>query len=553
MKNLITQNKKIGLISAIVVAALGFAMNTQAATITAADVALHNTATDCWIILNGNVYNLTTFIPLHAGGAAVIISQCGKDGTAVFNSGPHPAGTINVLNPFLLGPLGTTATTPVLTTVTVTPLNPTMVASDTLQLAVSTKDQDGSAIASTLSFSSSNTAVATVDSTGLVTSVSAGIAQITVTAVNGTTTLTTNTVVTVTPMITPVLTTVTVSPATSSIMVGGTQLLTVSTKDQNGNAIGATSTFSSSNTAVATVNSTGMVTGVGSGTTTITVTSMNGTTTVTGTSVITVTPVVQTTPVLTTVMVTPATASVATGGDTLQLTASPKDQFGNAISATVTFSSSNPAMATVNNSGLVTGVASGTVTITATAMNGSITVTGTSVITVVPVLVPEATTVTVTPVTSTIMVGGTQQLTITVSDLDGDATTTSSTFSSSNPLVATVSSTGMVTGVGAGTVTITATVVSEGSTFTGTAVVTVTAPPVVNNEENEDGNEMDNGDHNNGNQQGDHEDGTSTPTMNHQNDENHVSVTSTSTSNHGNDNHGHSNSNNGRGHGSHND
>ena len=89
---------------------------------------------------------------------------------------------------------------------------------------------------------------------------------------------------------TPILTSVGVTPATPSVAVGGTVQLTATPMDQNSVAfVGATTTFSSSNTAVATVNSTtGLVTGVATGTATITATSVIGSTTVIGTATVTV-------------------------------------------------------------------------------------------------------------------------------------------------------------------------------------------------------------------------------------------------------------------------
>lgn len=75
------------------------------------------------------------------------------------------------------------------------------------------------------------------------------------------------------------------------------------------------------------------------------------------------------------------------GGDvkvTVQLTATDFDQNGAVfLGATTTFSSSNPAVATVSATGLVTGVSAGTATITATSVMGNVTVTGTAVIKVV--------------------------------------------------------------------------------------------------------------------------------------------------------------------------
>src|SRR5438876_8579252 len=66
-----------------------------------------------------------------------------------------------------------------------------------------------------------------------------------------------------------------------------------------------------------------------------------------------------------TVAVSPASASVAVG-QTVQLSATPKDASGNALAGrVVTWASTAPAVATVNGSGLVTGVAAGAATITA--------------------------------------------------------------------------------------------------------------------------------------------------------------------------------------------
>jgi len=56
--------------------------------ITVAEVLKHYTAADCWSVVNGNVYDLTSYVATHAGGEAVIKAICGKDGTKAF-SGQH--------------------------------------------------------------------------------------------------------------------------------------------------------------------------------------------------------------------------------------------------------------------------------------------------------------------------------------------------------------------------------------------------------------------------------------------------------------------------------
>jgi cytochrome b involved in lipid metabolism len=61
---------------------------------TAAEVRTHNTASSCWSIINGDVYNLTTWIGQHPGGAAAIQALCGVDGTRSFNSKHEGSGDV---------------------------------------------------------------------------------------------------------------------------------------------------------------------------------------------------------------------------------------------------------------------------------------------------------------------------------------------------------------------------------------------------------------------------------------------------------------------------
>jgi cytochrome b involved in lipid metabolism len=63
---------------------------------TAAEVASHNTKTDCWIIIEDSVYNITNFFSEHPGGQAPV-RFCGKDATAVFariHAGSNDANTM---------------------------------------------------------------------------------------------------------------------------------------------------------------------------------------------------------------------------------------------------------------------------------------------------------------------------------------------------------------------------------------------------------------------------------------------------------------------------
>ena len=83
---------------------------TAGTTLNLALVATHNTATNCWTIVNGNVYNLTSWIALHPGGPNVIQGMCGIDASAAY-TGQHgskskPAGK---LAGYLVGAVGATA------------------------------------------------------------------------------------------------------------------------------------------------------------------------------------------------------------------------------------------------------------------------------------------------------------------------------------------------------------------------------------------------------------------------------------------------------------
>jgi uncharacterized protein YjdB len=172
------------------------------------------------------------------------------------------------------------------------------------------------------------------------------------------------------------------------------------------------------------------------------------------------------------VSVSPTTVSINSGG-TSQLTATVSPS--NATNKSVTWSSSNTSVATVSSSGLVTGVAGGTATITVTTVDGA--KTATSAVTITSVNVP-VTGVSVSPTTVSINSGGTSQLTATVSP--SNASNKSVIWSSSNSAAATVSSTGLVTGVAVGAATITVTTVDGAKTATSAITVTVAADININ-------------------------------------------------------------------------
>ena len=169
------------------------------------------------------------------------------------------------------------------------------------------------------------------------------------------------------------------------------------------------------------------------------------------------------TPVATSITLSATTLSFSSLGETSQLSATVKDQTGATMSgASVSWSSSSASVATVSSTGLVTSVADGTATITATSGSAN----GTAAVTVqVPASLELSDTL-----LSFSALADTTQLTATVKNAAGSTISGATvSWASSDTTVATVSSAGLVTSVGNGTATVTAT---SGSA-SGTAEITV--------------------------------------------------------------------------------
>ena len=254
-----------------------------------------------------------------------------------------------------------------------------------------------------------------------------------------------------TPAPTPV-SGVSVSPTSLSVAVGATGQLSATVTPSN--ATNRSVTWTSSNPAIATVGVTGIVTGVSAGTATITVTTADGG--FMARAAITVTGPVA----VTGVSVAPTTLSLVRGAvGTLTATVTPAQ----ATNPAVTWSSSNPTIASVSNSGVVTGVGAGTATIRATTVDGGFVASSTITVTVA------VTGVTVAPSSVSLTTGGTTALTATV--LPADASNRSLSWSSSNAAVASVSTSGVVTALAPGAATITVRTIDGG--FSASAAVNV--------------------------------------------------------------------------------
>jgi uncharacterized protein YjdB len=265
-----------------------------------------------------------------------------------------------------------------------------------------------------------------------------------------------------------------VSPKTPSIAAGTTQQFSATATYADGTTsdVSAVASWSVSSSSVATVNTTGMATGVAAGSTTVTA-SLNS---VSGNAILTVTAAPKT---ITSIAVTPGMPSIQVGA-TLQLTATATYSDGSTanVTSTVTWSSSSAAIATVNASGLATGVAAGSATITATQSG----VNGTSAlaVTALPPPVKTLTSIAVTPAAPSITAGATQQFTATGTYSDNSTAniTSSVTWTSGTTSVATINAAGLATAVSAGSSTITATlsgISSNAATLTVTKTVTAIA------------------------------------------------------------------------------
>ena len=186
----------------------------------------------------------------------------------------------------------------------------------------------------------------------------------------------------------------------------------------------------------------------------------------TPTVVPTPTPTPTPTPAPTTVAVVPATAELTALGATVQLSAEVRDQDSRAMAgATVSWSSSAVTVATVDAAGDVTAVGKGTATITASAGPAS----GSAVVTVTQTVASVVVSPSVAELTAW---GETVQLTAEALDANGHAVAGAAfSWESTYALVAEVNTIGLVSGIGEGVATITA------SAGAASGSATVTVPP----------------------------------------------------------------------------
>ncbi len=257
------------------------------------------------------------------------------------------------------------------------------------------------------------------------------------------------------------ITAVSVTPGTATIAAGTTEQFVATAKYSDGSTanVSSTATWSDASQSVATVNSTGLAKGMSAGSTTVMAT-FSG---MSGSAALTVSPIA---PTVTAIAVSPATASIFSG-DTQQFSATATYSDGSTanVSTTAAWASSVPTVATVSSTGLATGVAAGTSAITA-ALGGV-----TSAAVTLTVQAKTVTSISVSPITASTYTTDTQQFSATATYNDGStaSVTSTATWTTTPSTIATVSSSGLATGVAAGSTMVTAAI----GTITGTATLTV--------------------------------------------------------------------------------
>ncbi len=209
-----------------------------------------------WQSGNTNVATVSStgdIVAVAAGTAAITASSEGKSGSASFSvSAPAPVPVASI---------------------SVSPTTANLQTGATVQLSAVTRDANNNVLTGrVISWSSSNSAIASVSGAGLVTAVAAGSASITASSEGKTA----SSAVTVTAVAPVPVASVSVSPATASVPAGQTVQLSATTRDANNNVLtGRAISWTSSNSGVATVSGSGLVTAVATGSAQITATSEN--------------------------------------------------------------------------------------------------------------------------------------------------------------------------------------------------------------------------------------------------------------------------------------
>ncbi|HEX5651223.1 MAG TPA: Ig-like domain-containing protein [Steroidobacteraceae bacterium] len=420
---------------------------------------------------DNSTQDLTTQVTWSSSDTAVATVSNAAVSEGLATTAGVGSATVSAVSDGVSGETTLTVTDATLVSIEVSPAAPSIAHGLTQSFTATGRYTDNSTqdLTTQVTWVSSDATVATVsnaaDSEGLATTT--GVGSTTVSAAHGA--VSGETTLTVTDA---TLVSIEVSPAAPSIAHGLTLQFTATGHytDNSTHDITTQVTWASSNPAVATASnaagSNGLATTAGTGSTTVS--AANGA--VSGETTLTVTDAA-----LVSIEVSPATPSIA-HGLTQQFTATGlySDNSAQDLTAQVTWTSSDAAVATVSNAagseGLATTTGAGSTTVSAVsgAVSGETTLTVTD---------PALVSIEVSPATPSIANGSTQQFTATgrYSDDSTQDLTTGITWTSSDSAVATVSNSGFATTVGAGSTTISAT----SGAVTGVATLTVMSTPTV--------------------------------------------------------------------------
>ena len=329
-------------------------------------------------LANGSTLQLTATLR-DAGGAVVtgpaVTWSAGAGGVVEVSSsglarGVNPGQATVTATADGVSGAATVTVSSVVTSIALSPSPAAVAPGRTVRIAAVLRDEAGAVIDRPVGWSTSNSAVATVDATGLVTGVAAGSATISATAEDLTETVT----VAVDPA--AAVATIEVTPGTSEVSRGASAQLTATLRTAGGDVLLGHPVQWASDNSAAPVSADGVVTGVSVGGP-ITITA--GAEGVLGTAQITITP-----PVVASIEITPHDLTFVPGGDVF-LVARPRDAGGNLLTdRTVSWVSSAGLVAAPHDAGpsdqgvypvTVTGAAEGTTTLSATVDGFSASVT----------------------------------------------------------------------------------------------------------------------------------------------------------------------------------
>jgi len=361
------------------------------------------------------------------------------------------SSTITATLGSVMGTTSVTVTAPTITSISVTPDDMTLPIGVGQQYIASAIYSDGSIqdLVSNVTWSSSSTSVATIDSNGLAATLAEGTTTITATVGS----FTDSSTITVVPAH---LQSITLSPSSLSVAPGTQQQFTATGNFDDGSTQVLTSAlWSSSAVSVLTIDQNGLAIAVGPGTSTVSVVSG----TVSATASVTVTNAI-----LVSLAIAPLNSSMPAGAvKQFSATGTFSDNSTQDMTQSVLWSSSAPAVATIDNTGLVTSIITGSTTVAATwgAITQSTTLTVSNV---------KLVSIAINPANAHVSKGTSLRFTAVGTYSDGStATLTNVSWRSSKNNLANMRGSGILHAKKAGTLTLTA----SASGISGTTTVTI--------------------------------------------------------------------------------